>query len=54
MALKSLDASLVLVIPNLDEAIVSTRDKVRLVTAVVKVDAVDSLLVALECKVWRG
>lgn len=53
MSLKSLDAGLVLVVPDLDEPVVGAADEVRLVAAVVVVDAVHPLLVPVQCEVGR-
>ena len=51
MSVQRLDACFVLVVPNLDESIVSTGDQVRFVSARVVVDAVDSFLVTFEREV---
>ena len=53
VALESLDAGLVLVIPDLDHPVVRAADEVRLVAAVVVVDAVDAFLVPVQREVWR-
>jgi len=42
-----------LVIPDLDQTVVRSRDQVRLVTAVVVVDTVDALLVTFQREVRR-
>ncbi len=53
MPFQRLNASLVLVIPDLDQTIVGATDEVRLVAAVVIVDAVDALLVTVQREVGR-
>ena len=53
VALQRLNAGFVLVIPNLDLAVVRARDQVRLVAAGVVVNAVHALLVTLQGEV-RG
>ena len=53
VAVERLHARLVLVVPDLDESVVGARDQVGLVAAVVVVDAVDALVVALEREVGR-
>lgn len=51
MSIESLNASFVLIIPDLHQAIVGSGDQVRLVTAVIIVDAIDSFLVTLKREV---
>jgi hypothetical protein len=53
VAFKSLDASLVLVIPDFDESVVGTADEIRLVSTVIVVDTVHPFLVTVQCKI-RG
>ena len=53
MALQRLNARLVLIIPDLDQTIVGAADEIRLVAAVVVVDAIDALLVAVQREVGR-
>ena len=42
-----------LVIPDLDQTVVSPRDEVRLVTAAVIIDTVDPFLMTFQCKIRR-
>ena len=53
MAVKALHARLVLVVPDLDESVVGPGHEVGLVAAVVVIDAVDALLVAVQRKIGR-
>jgi hypothetical protein len=53
MALKRLDTGFVLVVPDFDHSVIGARDQVGLVASVAEVQAVDSLVVALECEIGR-
>jgi hypothetical protein len=53
MPFQRLNASLVLVIPDLNQTIIGATDEVGLVAAVVIVDAVDALLVTVQREVGR-